>query len=96
MSTSYYNIRGYKGFWTRIFLPLSQHDEKYATKAEEMLGEYLRYLPYNKKTLLSFTIYIEPSIDYSRQSDSRLESGWDMQCHIDYDIFTRANPQEKL
>jgi len=75
---------------------ITQKDEKYATEAEELLGEYLRTLSHSKKTLLSFTIYIEQPIDYAKQSDTRSEYGWDLQCHIDYDAFVNADQQGKI
>lgn len=95
MSTAYYNVRGYKGFWSRIFLPVTPEDEQYANEAEELLGQYLRTLSYNKKTLLSFTIHIEKPINYSKQSDTHSDYGWDLQCHIDYDAFVNADRQGK-
>ena len=95
MSTVYYNVRGYKGFWSRIFLPVNPKDEQYATEAEELLGEYIRTLSHNKKKLLSFTIYIEKPINYSRQLDTHSDYGWNLQCHIDYDAFVNADRQGK-
>ncbi|RFS21733.1 hypothetical protein DVR12_13815 [Chitinophaga silvatica] len=96
MAPDYHTIRGFKGLWARVSIPLSQQHEKYATKAEEVFEEFLQNIPCSKKTLLGFTIYIEPDIDYSRQSDTAMELGWDLQCHIDNKIFNKAKVQEKL
>ncbi|NIG57267.1 hypothetical protein [Chitinophaga sp. Cy-1792] len=96
MSTNYYHMRGYKGFWPWINIPQSRHDEKYADQATALFAEFLRNIPCKKKTMLGFRIFIEPVIDYAKQADSRSDSGWTLDCHVKYEVYANAKPSEKL
>lgn len=95
MTTSQNNILSSKGFRAFISVPISENETKYADSAVEVLDQFFRQQPSDKKRQFGFTIYIEPVVDYSRQCDYTTDTGWNMQCHIDYNTFTKAKPGEK-